>query len=178
MQTASRNPARWLLAILIGLLAVAFSSAFAANVSFTTVPDLAFEDKDDKAVTAMGVRFELDGGLNVVLTDKGKGVIGDVVVQSFDVDALRKDALGDYDLHAAVTDIGVVQSYPGGVLFVLKETHMPKALTTLMQQLAAVGAQIGDLEASGRGFGFTAGGVAYRAVLGADAKGTLVYLGN
>ena len=177
MQPASRNPARWLPAVLIGLLVVTLSSAF-ANVSFSTVSDLAFEDKDDKAVTAMGVRFELDGGLNVVLTDKGKGVIGDVVVPSFDVDGLRKNAVGDYDLHAAVSGIGVVQSYPGGILFVLKETHTQKAMTTLMRQLAAAGAEIGDLEGSGRAFGFAVDGVTYRAVLGADPSGTLVYLGN
>lgn len=178
MQPASRISVRWLPAILIGLLAVTLSSAFAANVSFTTVSDLAFEDKDDKVVTAMGVRFELDGGLNVVLTDKGNGVIGDVVVPSFAVNTLPKNALGDYDLHAAVTGIGVVEAYPGGIVFVLKETHTQKVMTTLMRQLAAAGAQVGFVDAQGRAFGFTAGGVAYRAVLSTTANGTLVFLGN
>jgi hypothetical protein len=179
MNDASQNPTRWLLAILIGLLAVSVATASAADgVRFSTVSDLAFEDSDDKIVTAMGIRFELDGGLNLVLTNKGKGLLGDVVVPSFDVDGLPKNALDQYDLHAAATGIGVVRSYPGGVLFVLKETHTQRAMATLMEQLAAAGAQIGHLEANGRAFGFTAAGVAYRAVLGASGSGTLVYLGN
>jgi len=179
MQSARHDPTRWLLAILTGLLAVSLSFAFAANaIGFTTVSDLAFEDDDDKIVKAMGMSFEIDGGLNLVLTNKGKGHIGDVVVPSFAVNALPKTALDDYDLRAAVIGIGVVEAYPGGILFVLKETHTQKAMTTLMQQLAAVGAQVGVIDARGRAFGFTVDGVAYRAVFGADPNGTLVYLGN
>ena len=179
MQRADQKPTPRLVALLIGLLTVSLSLALAANdVRFTTVADLAFEDKDDKIVTAMGVRFEIDGGLQLVLTDKGKGRIGDVVVPSFDADALPKNALDEYDRLAAVADIGVVQAYPGGIVFVLKETHAQKVMTTLMQQLAAAGAELGDLEASGRAFGFAAAGVAYRAVLSATSSGTLVYLGN
>ena len=179
MKRADQKPTPRPLALLIGLLTLSLSFALAANdVRFTPMAGLAFEDKDDKIVTAMGVRFEIDGGLQLVLTDKGKGRIGDVVVPSFDVDALPKNALDEVDLHAAVTGIGVVQAYPGGIVFVLKETHAQKVMATLMRQLAAAGAEIGDLEGSGRAFGFAAEGVGYRAVLSSSASGTLVYLGN
>jgi hypothetical protein len=51
-------------------------------------------------------------------------------------------------------------------------------MSTLMAHLRTIGAQVGAMEASGRAFGFTADGVAYRAVVNADPNGTLVYLGN
>ena len=124
------------------------------------------------------MRFEIDGGLKVVVTNEAASRIGDVYVPSFNVDALPENALEDYELERCVCSIKVIEPYPGGVIFVLEETHNQKAMTTLMEHLAAIGAQIGALEASGRAFGFTADGVAYRAVFSADANGTLVYLGN
>jgi hypothetical protein len=179
MKRVRQNPTPLLLAILIALLAASVSFAFAAsNVGFSTVSDLVFKDKDDKIVKEMGIRLDLAGGLTAVVTNKGGGRIGDVFVPTYSLDALPKNALDAYDLHAAVTGIGVVRAFPGGILFVLKEKHNQRAMSTLMTHLQSIGAQIGAVEASGRAFGFTSQGVAYRAVFSADAEGTLVYLGN
>jgi hypothetical protein len=179
MKRVRQNPTPSLVTLVIALLVASVSFAFAAtDVGFTTVSKLSFKDKDDKIVKEMGIRIDLAGGLNVVFTDKGDGRIGDVFVPTYSLDALPKNALGDYDLHAAVTGIGVVQAYPVGILFVLKEKHNQKAMAALMTHLQSVGAQIGVVEAGGRAFGFTNAGVAYRAVFSADANGTRVYLGH
>jgi len=178
-----RNMARWLLAILIGLLAASVSFAFAANkVTFGADSALIFEEEDDdgedEIIEKMGMRIELSGGVRVVVTNKADSRIGDVFVPAYSVDALAKNALDDYDLAACVCSIGIIEAYQGGVLFVLKEKHNQKAMSTLMAHLRDIGAEIGALEASGRAFGFVSDGVAYRAVFSADAEGTLVYLGN
>jgi len=179
-----RNPARWLLAILIGLLALSLSFAFAANgIRIAADADIVFEeekDGEDVIIEKMGIRFELGGGLRVVVTNKAQSRIGDVFVPSYDVELLRKNALDDYELDACVCSIGVVEDYPGGVIFVLKETDGHVAMDTVMAHLASIGAKIRGLEASGRAFGFTADGADYRAVFSfsAEPKGTLVYLGN
>jgi hypothetical protein len=183
MQHARKNPTRWLLAILIGLLAVSLSFAFAANgIRISAEADLEFEeendDGEDEIVETMGMRFEIDHGLKLVVTNEDAGNIGDVYVPGFAEETLLKNALDDYALEECVCSIGVVEAYPGGVIFVLEETHNQKAMTTLMEHLAAIGAQIGAMEASGHAFGFTAEGAAYRAVFTADPNGTLVYLGN
>ena len=178
-----RNLARWLLAILIGLLAASVSFAFAANtVTFGADSALIFEEEDDdgedEIMETMGMRIELGGGLKVVVTNEADSRIGDVFVPAYSVDALAKNALDDYELAACVCSIGIIEAYQGGVIFVLEEKHNQKVMSTLMAHLRAIGAEIGALEASGRAFGFTAEGVAYRAVVSADANGTLVYLGN
>ncbi len=183
MQHIRKNPTRWLLAILIGLLTFSLSFAVAANgIRISAEADLEFEeendDGEDEIVETMGMRFEFDGGLKVVVTNEAASRIGDVFVPAFDVDALPENALEDYELDRCVCSIKVVDDYPGGVIFVLEETHKQKVMTTLMEHLASIGAQIGETEASGRAFGFTADGVAYRAVVNADPNGTLVYLGN
>lgn len=179
MQHIRKNPTRWLLAILIGLLAVSLSFASAANgIRISAEAGLDFEDDDDEIIETMGIRFELDGGLKVVVTNEDKGGVGDVYVPTFSVDALPENAVGDYELERCVCSIKVIEPYPGGVLFVLEETSNPKAMSMLMAHLRSIGAQIGETEASGRAFGFTADGVTYRAVVNADANGTLVYLGN
>ena len=183
MQHARKNPTRWLLAILIGLLAVSLSFAFAANgITISAEAGLEFEeendDGEDEIVETMGIRFEIDGGLKVVVTNEDGGYIGDVFVPSFDVETLPENALEDYELERCLCSIKVIEPYQNGVIFVLEETSNPKAMSTLMAHLQDVGAQVGALEASGRAFGFTADGVAYRAVFNADPHGTLVYLGN
>ncbi len=183
MQHAPKKHARWLLTILTGLLAVSLSFASAAHdMRVTAVADLEFEeengDGEDEVIEALGIRFVVDQGLQVVVTNEAASHIGDVYVPPFSVDALPKNALDDYDLAAAIDGLGVVRAYPGGITFVLEETHNQKAMATLMAHLQAVGAQIGPFEASNRAFGFTADGVAYRAVVNADPNGTLVYLGN
>jgi hypothetical protein len=179
MQHIRTNPTRWLLAILIGLLAVSLSFASAANgIRIGAAADLDFEDDDDEIIETMGMRFAIDHGLKLVVTNEDAGNIGDVYVPSFDVDGLPENALEDYELERCVCIIRVVDTYPGGVIFVLEETHNQKAMTTLMEHLAAIGAQVGEVEANGRAFGFEADGVAYRAVFTADPNGTLVYLGN
>ncbi|MBW6455055.1 MAG: hypothetical protein K0A98_04140 [Trueperaceae bacterium] len=178
MQHIRKNPTRWLLAILIGLLAVSLSFASAANgIRVSAETDLEFEDDDD-LIETMGIRFEIDGGLKVVVTNEGKGGIGDVYVPAFALETLPENALADYELERCVCSIKVIEPYPGGVIFVLEETSNPKAMSMLMAHLHSIGAQVGDMEASGRAFGFTADGVAYRAVFNADPNGTLVYLGN
>ena len=182
MQHASQNVPRWLLAILIGLLTLSLSFAFASDLRVSAVADLEFEegndDGEDEPVETLGIRFELDHGLRVVVTSEAASLIGDVHVPAFAEETLAKNALDDVDLHAAIQDIGVVQAYPGGVTFVLEETHNQKAMATLMAHIQAIGAQIGPFEASNRAFGFTANGVDYRAVFNADANGTLVYVGH
>jgi len=179
MQHIRKNPTRWLLAILIGLLAVSLSFASAANgIRISAEAGLDFEDDDDEIIETMGIRFEVDAGLKVVVTNEDAGAIGDVYVPSYAEQVLPENAVGEYELERCVCSIGVVEPYPGGVLFVLEETSNPKAMSMLMAHLRSIGAQIGETEASGRAFGFTAEGVAYRAVVGADANGTLVYLGN
>jgi hypothetical protein len=183
MQDARIEPTRWLLAILIGLLAMSLSIASAGHtMNVAAVADLEFEeengDGEDELVETMGIRIELAGGLRVVVTNEAASQVGDVHVPSFAAETLARTALDDYDLHAAIQDIGVVQAYPGGVTFVLEETHDQKAMATLMAHLRAIGAQIDVFEASGRAFGFTAEGVTYRAVFNADPNGTLVYLGH
>jgi hypothetical protein len=183
MQHIRKNPTRWLLAILIGLLAVSLSFASAANgIRISAEAGLEFEeendDGEDEIIETMGIRFEIDGGLRIVVTNEDAGGIGDVFVPYYAEEALPENAVGDYELERCVCSIGVVEPYPGGVLFVLEETSNPKAMSALMAHLRSIGAQIGETEASGRAFGFTADGVAYRAVVNADPNGTLVYLGN
>lgn len=179
MQHIRKNPTRWLLAILIGLLAVSLSFASAADgIRISAEAGLDFEDDDDEIIETMGIRFEIDGGLRIVVTNEDAGGIGDVFVPLYAEEALPENAVGDYELERCVCSIGVVEAYPGGVLFVLEETSNPKAMSALMAHLSSIGAQIGETEASGRAFGFTADGVAYRAVVNADPHGTLVYLGN
>lgn len=179
MQHIRKNPARWLLAILIGLLAVSLSFASAANgIRIAADADLEFEDEDDELIETMGIRFEFDQGLKVVVTNEADSLVGDVFVPSFNVNALPENALEDYALDLCVCAIGVVQRYPGGVTFVLEETSNQKAMSTLMSYLQSIGAQIGAMEANGHAFGFTANGVGYRAVFGANPHGTLVFLGN
>jgi len=179
MQHIRKNPARWLLAILIGLLAVSLSFVSAANgIRIAAEADLEFEDEDDDPVETMGIRFEIDKGIKVVVTNEDEGGVGDVFVPSFSVDALPENALEAYMLDRCVCSIGVVEPYPGGVIFVLEETSNPTAMSTLMAHLRSIGAEIGAMEASGHAFGFTADGVTYRAVFSADPHGTLVYLGN
>jgi hypothetical protein len=179
MQHIRKNPTRWLLAILIGLLAVSLSFASAANgIRISAEADIDFEDDDDEIIETMGIRFELDGGLRIVVTNEDAGGIGDVFVPHYAEEALPENAVGDYELERCVCSIGVVEAYPGGVLFVLEETSNPKAMSALMAHLRSIGAQIGETEASGRAFGFTADGVTYRAVFNADPNGTLVYLGH
>jgi hypothetical protein len=183
MQHEPQNHARWLLAILIGLLSVSLSFAFAGhNLGVSAEAGLEFEeendDGEDEIVETLGIRFELDGGLQVTVTPEDAGHVGDVYVPAFAEETLTKNALDDYEVHAAIRGIGVVETYPGGVIFVLEETHNQKAMTTLMEHLAAIGAQVGEVEANGRAFGFDADGVAYRAVFSPDPNGTLVYLGH
>jgi len=179
MQHTRKNPTRWLLAILIGLLAVSLSFAFAANgIRISAAADLDFEDDDDELIETMGIRFELDGGLKIVVTNENDGGIGDVYVPMFALETLPENALGDYELERCVCSIKVIEPYPGGVIFVVEETSNPKVMSLLMAHLRSIGAQVGEVEASGRAFGFTADGVAYRATVGADPNGTLVYLGN
>lgn len=183
MQHASPTAPRWLLAILIGLLTASLSLAFASHgMSVSAVAGLEFEEEDDdgedERVETMGIRFELGGGLVVVVTAEAESRIGDVHVPAFAVDALPENALDDVVLHAALRDIGVVRAYPGGITFVLEETRQQRALAAVMAHLRDVGAQIGPFEANGRAFGFAADGVAYRAVFNADPNGTLVYLGH
>jgi hypothetical protein len=183
MQHIRTNPTRWLLAILIGLLTVSLSFALAANgIQIGAEAGLEFEeendDGEDEIVETMGMRFAIDHGLKLVVTNEDAGNIGDVYVPSFDVDGLPENALEDYEFERCLCIIRVVDTYPGGVIFVLEETHNQKAMTMLMEHLAAIGAQVGEVEANGRAFGFDADGVAYRAVFTADPNGTLVYLGN
>jgi len=174
-----RKLARWLLAILIGLLAASVSIAFAKNsIDFGADANLSLKDANDRAIEKMGMRIELGAGVTVVVTNKADSRIGDVYVPSYSVDRLQENALEDYALNSCVCSIGIVKAYEGGVIFVLNEKHSQKAMSTLMTHLRSIGAQIGALEASGRAFGFTSEGVAYRAVFSADAEGTLVYLGN
>ena len=177
------KPTRWLPAILIGLLALPLSTATAAHgLRIAAMADLEFEeeigDGQAKPIETMGIRIELVGGLRVVVTNEADSQVGDVHVPPFSAEALARNALDDVDLHTAVSGIGVVRAYPGGVTFVLEETHNQKAMATLMAHLRAIGAEVHAYEASGRAFGFTADGVTYRAVFNADPKGTLVYLGH
>ena len=183
MQHATQNAPRWLLAVLIGLLSVSLSFAVASHeLRVSAVADLDFEeendDGEDEAVETLGIRFEIADGLQLMVTSEAASGIGDVHVPSFAEADLAKNALDDIDLHAAIHDIGIVQAYPGGITFVLEETHNQKAMATLMAHLQAIGAQIGQYEASNRAFGFSANGVDYRAVFNADANGTLVYVGH
>ena len=183
MKSLPQNPARWLFAILIGLLAMSLSIATAAHdLRIAAVADLTLEeansDGEDERVETMGIRIELAGGPRVVVTNEADSQVGDVHVPAFVEAALARNALDDVDLRAAIHGIGVVQAYPGGITFVLEESYNQKAMATLMAHLRSIGAQVHAYETSGRAFGFTAEGVAYRAVFSADANGTLVYLGH
>ena len=183
MQHRRSKPTRWLLAILIGLLALSLAMATAAHdLRIAAVADLEFEeengDGEDEPVETMGIRIELAGGLRVVVTNEADSQVGEVHVPAFAEEALVRNAFDDVDRHAAIHDIGVVEAYPGGITFVLEEEHNQKAMATLMTHLRSIGAQVHAYEASGWAFGFTADGVTYRAVFNADPNGTLVYLGH
>ena len=145
MQHSRKNPTRWLLAILIGLLAVSLSFASAANgITISAEAGLDFEeendDGEDEIVETMGIRFEIDHGLKVVVTNEDLGDIGDVFVPGFDVETLPENALEDYELERCLCSIRVIEPYQNGVIFVLEETSNTKAMSTLMAHLQTIGA--------------------------------------
>jgi hypothetical protein len=178
MQRQCKNPARWWLAVLLGLVALSTSFAFAANgIRVAAEPDLAFAD-DDVLIDTVGIRLEIDHGLRVVVTPANAGLVGDVFVPTFSVTALPTNPRTDHALDLCVCRIGIVRRYPGGVAFVLEENSYETVMAALMTHLRSIGARIGAVGTDGHAFDFTAEGGTFRALVGEDPHGTVVYLGG
>jgi len=180
MITIHRNKRGTLIALAIAVLALAFSAAFAiGEVGVTAVAGMTFKEKKDgvdKALTTVGIDLAIGSRLEVVITLKGDGAVGDLKLAGYDIDALPENALGDLCMSNCLRYLDIVQDYPGGVTFTIDEINPEKVITNTMRRLAALGVMV-HREPGARSLSFHASGRDYRAVFGAAPGGTLVYLG-
>lgn len=181
MTSPSSHHARPAITALFAVLALTLSAAFAGPPVLILAGDVAFEDASDskKAITTMGISLTCEGGPAVVVLNKeGMGTLGDATVPGYAVDDLPTNALGDTLNDAAAAWVGVVTPYPGGITFVIDETWSARLMAIAMTALRSGGCTIADQGRTTNAFGFSSGGVDYRAVFNTAEGGTLVYLGQ
>jgi hypothetical protein len=182
MTSPSLHHARPAITALFAVLALTVSAAFANHsILVLAAADVAFEDASDsdKAVTTMGVSVTCEGGpAVVVLHKKGAGSLGDATVPGYAVDDLPTNALGETLSDEAAAWVGVVTPYPGGVTFAIDDTRFARLMAVAMNALQSGGCSIADHGRTANAFGFSSGGVDYRAVFNTAEGGTLVYLGH
>jgi len=175
-----RNKRGTLIVLAVAVLALAFSAAFAiGEVGVTAAAGMTFKEKKDgcdKALSTVGIDLAVGSRLEVIVTLKGKGGVGDLKLAGYDIDGLPKNALGDLCLRNCLSYLGIVQDYPGGVVFTIDEVNPEKVITNTMRRLAALGVMV-HREPGARSLSFRANDIDYRAVFGAAPGGTLVYLG-
>jgi hypothetical protein len=165
---------------IVALLAIAGSTAWASHDVLITAGTVSFKDSEDskKAVATMGIDVSCDGNPTVLLTDKGKGALGDATVPGYSVDDLPTDALARIAADDAARWVGVVVAYPGGVTFKIDTMQPMRLLATTMNRLEAVGCRLGTHAVGSNAFEFMSGDATYRAVFNGAEGGTLVYLGR
>ncbi len=170
-----RSTARpfWLFATLVAL-ALAMSPALAAH-TITVVDDAANYDDD----ADIGVDLALgDEGLQIVLTRKGRGTLGNIEWNdSIDEDDLPEDALGRPFKPEALMRLDVLAYRSTGVAFVIDDVTRSEVMLATRDRLEAIGCRIGEAFGAAN-FAFDCGGEAMRAVFGTTSDGVRVFLGQ
>lgn len=176
-RTMNRPTARtfhfWFSAFLIALVLAA--SPALAERTITVVDDGAnYEDDAD-----IGVDLALgDDGLQVVLTRKGRGALGNIEWNdSIDEDDLPQDALDRSVRSEALTRLAILDDRSTGVAFVIHDVTRHEVMLATSHRLEAIGCRIGDPFGLAS-FAFECGGEALRAVFGTTSDGVRVFLGQ
>jgi len=157
------------------LAALPLASAGGPLVDATAVP---FDDVSaftDYGAFAAGVDLTWDDGFVLTLVAPGEGALGDAGFAAFG--DLPTDAHGDVLTSEAIRRTGLVESYPGGVTFVMTGTSVDAVADAFAGCLASLGFTL-DREEGARAFSFSRDGESYRAVFGGAADGVRVYLGS
>ncbi len=177
MISTDRNKRGTLFVLAIAIITLALSAVFAkGEVGMTAAAGLTFKDSSDKALTTVGIDIAFGPRLEVVVTAKGKGALGDVKALAYDVDDIPKNAFGGLRIHECICLLGVIEEYPGGVIFTIDEVSPEKVITDTMKRLEALRVTV-HREPGARSLSFRSNDIDYRAVFGAAPGGTLVYLG-
>lgn len=178
----SRILLRVLLAVLIGTVALALTTASAADlVRIGAHPEMSYVDPDDDdlPVEKVGIDLLFDaGGLTILSTNAGEGALGNAEVPCYDVEDLPEDAIERVMPDTAARWLCVARPYPGGGTFRLTSVNVVDLVATAMNRIAALGCQVGPSVPGAHEFSFTCGGNEFRAVCNADADGTLVDIGR
>jgi hypothetical protein len=181
MTSPSTQQARLAITAIFTVLALTLSTALAHHPVLVLAGTAAFEDEldTDEAVTKMGVSLTCEyGPVAVVLHKEGAGALGDAAVPGYAVDDLPENVFGDMDRNAAAEWVGIATAYPGGFTFTIDDTSSARLIAAAMASLQNGGCTIADHGRTRNGFGYSSGGVDYRAVFSATEGGTLVYLGH
>lgn len=173
IRRTARIPSIWVTALLAAL-ALPTSPALAAQ-PITVVDDQARYDRD----ADIGVDLALgDEGLQLVLTRKGRGALGNIAWNdAIDEDDLPQDALDRPIRSEALTRLEILNVRSTGIAFVIDDVTRNALMLVTRDRLEAVGCHIGDAFAP-VGFAFECHGEALRAVFGTTSEGVQVFLGQ
>jgi hypothetical protein len=154
-------------------LALALSIAYATGTVRLDPSGLDFASQ----VGSAGVDLAWDDGLFVVLVVADTTPIGNLDLPGYAAGALPTDALGRITPYEAVTRLGFITTYPGGVSFVQQGTNVDAVMRGYAERLTELGFTVVH-EAGASALSVHRDGHELRAVFGADEAGVMVYLGR
>jgi len=128
-------------------------------------------------VGSAGVHLAWDAGLLVALVAADTTPVGNLDLPAYVAGALPTDALGRIMPDEAVTRLGFITTYPGGVSFVQQGTNVDAVMRAYAERLAELGFTVVH-EAGVSMLSVHRDGNVLRAVFGADEAGVKVYLGH
>lgn len=128
-------------------------------------------------VVAAGIDLTWEDGLVVTLVTADTTPIGNLDLPGYEAGTLPTDALGRIRPDEAVTRLGAITSYPGGVVFVQQGASVDAVMRAFAERLAELGFAVAQ-EAGVPTLTVHRDGHELRAVFGTDAAGVVVYLGR